>query len=133
MAQNLLLREQIDAGAELVREFHTYMPVRAAFWLTIPEDYYRYLYIATEGVDEGKLDLGYDEVLRLGQAMNSIYLDPFHVKLIGTQDSLAKAAVAKNERSDSEALGTRMGSHMFGGVFIEDGFLYPVNLQAAGR
>ncbi len=133
MAQNSLLNEEVVAGAELARQFNDYMPVKAAFWLKIHEDAQRYLYISTQGVDEGKLDLAYGEVLRLGQKMGSIFLDPFHVKLIGTQDPLAKAAQAMHDRFAGDNLGTRMGGHMFGGSFIDEGYLYPTNLEAAGR
>ncbi len=133
MAQDALLKEAIDDGADLARQFNDIMPVKAAFWLKVSDDEHRCLYLATEKVDDGRLDLAYGEVLRLAQQMNSIYLDPFEIKLIGTQDPLTKAAVHFNNRFPNENLGTRMGSHLFGGVNIDDGYLYPSNLQAAGR
>jgi len=133
MAAYSLLSEKVEAGGELARRFNTRMPVEAAFWLKTGDDDYEYLYLATDEVDKGHLDLGYGEVRRISDQLQSIYLDPFLVKLIGKDDPLTKAAVAKNNRFGNDNLGTRMGSHMFGDTFIEYGYLYPQNLQAAGH
>jgi hypothetical protein len=40
--------EEIDAGAELVREFEKYAPVTVAFWLKESDDEHRHLYIASD-------------------------------------------------------------------------------------
>jgi len=74
-----LVSEEIDAGAELAREFDKFKPVSAAFWLKASDDDQRYLYVASEEIDDTNFDLAYGEVLRLAAKMHSIYLDPFRV------------------------------------------------------
>lgn len=122
--------EEIDAGAELVREFDKYAPVKVAFWLKASDEEQRYLYIASEQINDTNLDVAYGEVLRLAQQMQSPYLDPFRVKLIGAENPLAQAAAEVNRRYPGH-LATRFGGKTFGGVSVDDVYLYPSPLPAA--
>ena len=124
MDQGPLVIEEIEAGADLVREFEKYEPVTAAFWLKASNKELRYLYIASERIDDTNLDLAYGEVLRLADKLKSPYLDPFRVKLINAEDPLARAAVEINTRFPGR-LATRLGGKSFGGLSVDDVYVYP--------
>jgi hypothetical protein len=121
--------EEIDAGAELVREFDKYAPVKAAFWLKAGDEDYRYLYIASEQIDGANIDVAYGEVLRLADKIASPFLDPFRVKLLNASDPLAKAAAEVNERFAGR-MATRFGGRSFGGVSVDDVYIYPSLVHA---
>ncbi len=128
MDQVPLVKEEIEAGAELAREYDKYKPVKAAFWLKKSDDDRKYFYIASERIDDGDLYDAYGEVIRLTTKMQS--LDPMRVKLVGAEDPLAKAAADHNARFPSRKV-QRFGGTMFGGVFVDDVYLYPSPLPAA--
>ncbi len=130
MDQGPLVREEIDAGDSLIREFDKYLPVKAAFWLKSSDDEYRYLYIASERIDDNNVDLAYGEILRIAAALKSPYLDPFRVKLISANDALAKAATGIQERYPAR-IPTRLGGSSFGGTNVEDVFIYSPQLPTA--
>lgn len=121
--------EEIDAGAELVRQFDRFEPVKAAFWLKASDDEHRYLYIASDRIAHTNLDQGYAQVVRLANKMPTPYLDPFRVKLVGAEDPLAKAAVGINERFPGR-MATRFGGMTFGGINVDDVYIYPSPLPA---
>ena len=56
--------------------------------------------------------------------MRSPYLDPFRVKLIKGNDPLALAAVDMNQRFPG-SMPTRLGGASFGGLSVDDVYLYP--------
>lgn len=130
MDQGPLVIEEIDAGAELASQFDKYEPVKAAFWLKASDEQNRFLYIASERIDDKNFDVAYGEVLRLADKMRSPYLDPFRVKLVGAEDPLAKAAADINERFPGH-MATRFGGKLFGGVSIDDVYIYPSPLPVA--
>jgi hypothetical protein len=130
MDQGPLVMEEIDAGAELAREFDKYEPVKAVFWLKASDEAHRYLYIASERITDTNFDVAYGEVLRLVDKMQSPYLDPFRVKLINTGDPLAKAAMEINARFPGR-FATRFGGKAFGGLSVDDVYIYPSPLPAA--
>lgn len=128
MDQGSLVMEEIDAGEELVREFNMYIPIKVAFWLKASDDEHRYLYIASEQINDANLDIAYGEVLRLASKMNSIYLDPFRVKVISSHDPLAQAAEDIHKRHPG-IFPTRFGGTMFGGMSVDEVYLYPPSLS----
>ncbi len=65
MDQSPLVMEEINAGAEIVRQFENYEPVKVAFWLKASDDDHRYLFIASDKIDDTNFDIAYGEVLRL--------------------------------------------------------------------
>lgn len=125
-----LVKEEIEAGAALVRAFDGYKPVQVAFWLKASDDPYRYLYLASEQVDATNLNLGYREVVRLAAQIQSLYFDPFRVKLVNADHPLAQAAVEINRRFPSR-IGTRIGGSRFGGVSVDDVYIYPSPLPVS--
>jgi len=130
MDQEPLVREEIDAGAEFLRAFDQYAPVKAAFWLKVGDEGNRHLYIASERIDDTNFVLAYREVIRLANQMPSIYFDPFRVKVLNADKPLARAAAEINECFPNR-LGTRIGGGMFGGVFVDQAYIYPSPLPAA--
>jgi hypothetical protein len=124
MDQGPLVIEEIDAGAKLAREFDRFEPVKAAFWLKASDEEQRYLYLASDQIDDTNFDVAYREVLRLADQLRSPYLDPFRVKVIGGDDPLAQAAVEINRRFPGP-MPTRFGGKVFGGISVEDVYVYP--------
>ena len=130
MDQDSLVREEIEAGAELVAEFNKYSPVSAAFWLKPVEDDGWTLYIAPDRLDETNFDLGYGEVLRLTQQTRSPYLDPFRVKLIKADDPLAVSARSIHKKYPGR-MASRFRKQEFGGMSVDDAVR--ATMRTAGR
>jgi hypothetical protein len=124
MDQGPLVVEEIDAGAELARGFEKYVPVKVAFWVKASDEEQRYLYLASDGIDANNIDVAYGEVLRLVGKLQSFDLDPFRVKLVNSEDPLAKAAVEINRRFPGR-MATRYGGKTFGGASVDDVYVYP--------
>jgi hypothetical protein len=130
MDQGPLVSAEIDAGADLGREFDKRYPVKAAFWLKASDEEQRYLYIASDQINDSNLRMAYGEVLRLTRQMQSPDLDPFRVKLIGGENPLARAAVDIQRRFPGR-MGTRFGGKTFGGLNVDDVHIYPMPIPAA--
>jgi hypothetical protein len=130
MDQGPLVIEEIDEGARLAREFDRIAPVKAAFWLKASDEDQRYLYLASDSIDDTNFDVAYGEVARLTNQFPSLYLDPFRVKVIGGGDPLARAAVDINKRFPGPTP-TRLGGTRFGGITVDDVYIYPLPLPAA--
>lgn len=130
MDQMPLVTEEIDAGSLLVREFNKYAHVTVAFWLKESDDEFRYLFIASDEINDSNVGNGYVEILRLSQLIKSPFLDPFRVKLLNANDSLAIAAKKINERFPAR-LPTRIGGQLFGGISIDDAYVYPAESCAS--
>jgi len=116
--------EETEAGAELIRRFQEYMPVDAAFWLNPSEEGGWALYIASPQMDVANFDLGFAEILRLVHEMQTPYIDPFQVRLIGSDDPLAKAAIESNRKYPGP-MPTRFRGKSFGAVPVEEVYIYP--------
>ena len=124
MGQRSLVTEEIDAGENLVREFNGYMDVLAAFWLKASDEEYRYLYIAPSQLNDSNFKSSYEQVLQLIDKLHSPYLDPFRVKLIESDNELAKAAVEIQNRFPAR-IPTRFGGSTFGDVSVDEVYIYP--------
>ncbi len=116
--------EEIDAWADLIREFDKYAPVSVAFWLKASDDDHWYLYIASDQITDANLGVAYGEVLRLVGQTTSSSLDPFRVKIVSTGDPLAQAALEINQRFPGR-LATRYGGRYFGGITVDGVYIYP--------
>lgn len=124
MDQGPLVIEETDAGAELVRRFDKYSPVKAALWVKGSDEGRWYLYIASDRFDENTLDVAYGEILRLAAEMANPYLDPFQVKLIAGNDALAKAVSDIHQRYPGD-LPIRFSGKNLGGMGVEGAYIYP--------
>jgi hypothetical protein len=98
MDQSALVTEQVEAGAKFLDEFQKSYPVQAAFWLYGGEDGRWRLYIASEKITDDNFDTAYGKAARVARKIDDPWLDPFVVKLIRTDDRLAKAAVEVQRR-----------------------------------
>lgn len=124
MDTNPLVIEEIDGGAELIRRFQESMPVEAAFWLNPSEEGRWALYIASPQMNVANYDLGFAEILRLVREMRTPHIDPFQVRLIGSDDPLAKAAMEINRKFPGP-VPTRFRGKNFGGIPVEEVYIYP--------
>ena len=122
--------EEIDAGAKFAREFDRYEAVKAAFWLKASDEDQRYLYLASDRIDDNNFAVAYGEVLRLAGELRSPYLDPFRVKVISGEDPLALAAVEFHRRYPGPSA-TRFGGKLFGGLCVDDVYVYPSPIPLA--
>jgi hypothetical protein len=126
MDTNPLVTEEVDSGAELVGRFRQSVAVEAAFWINPSDDGRWALYIASPKFNNANYDPGYREILRLVQDMRTPYIDPFQVRLIGTDDPLAKAADEVIRRFPGP-VPTRFRGKNFGGIPVEEVYLYHLN------
>lgn len=124
-----LVMDEIEAGANLIRRVTPSIPLKAAFWLKTSEEDFRYLYLASDQVDEANFGQAVDQLLRIVRQRPSLFLDPFRVNLIGGDHRFAMAAAEINQQWPSK-IGTRLGSQPFGGSFVIDGYIYPTQLAA---
>jgi hypothetical protein len=129
MDQESLVIEEVDAGAEFVSQLEKRLPVKAAFWLKPADGGDWYLYIASDQVAPGNLDPGYREVLRVAQEHPSPYLNPFRVKVIPANHPLSQAASEIHRRFPGR-VATRLGNRIFGGIAVEQAYIYPAQIPA---
>lgn len=130
MDQGPLVREQIDAGARFLAEFDKYYPVRAAFWLKESEEGHWYLYVASDRITDENFDVAYEEVLRVAGHLKDPWFDPFQVKVIGAEHPLAQAALERLRHYPGR-MSSRLNGEGFGGVSVEEIYLYPSPVPAS--
>ena len=106
------------------------MPVEAAFWLNPSEEGGWALYLVSPKMDLAKYDRGFAEILRLVREMNTPYIDPFQVRLIGSDDPLARAAVEANRKYPGP-MPTRFRGKSFGGIPVEEVYIYTMKHLAS--
>ena len=124
-----LVKEEIDAGRELVRRLNHYRPVKAAFWLKASDKPNHYLYIASERIEGATLELDYHQVSQVMREMQNPDLDGFRIKVVAADHPLAREAIQTAERFPM-VTGRRTGGGPFGGVFTDDVYIYPLPLPA---
>ena len=124
MGAELLVNEQIDAGAAFVREFNDYVSVSVACWVIPADSDDAFLYIASDGIDDNNFDVAYGEVLRILNGKPSLWLDPFQIKLINSSDPIAQDAIRIRDRYPAPAV-TRYGGTSIGGTSIDGACIYP--------
>ncbi len=130
MDQGPVVSEQINAGARFLAEFQKYAPIQTAFWLKDSEEPTRYLYVASEQINDENIGDGYDEVIRIAQALQDPGLDLFKVKLIGADHPRAKAALDLRRRYPGQTP-VRVFDRIFGGMSVEEVYIYPTPLPVA--
>lgn len=120
-----LVTQQIDAAARFVHEFAKYTPVQAAFWLKATEDNQWFLYVAGDQINDANFDAAYGEVLRITSKTPDPWLDPFQIKVIGTDDPLAKDVIEMQKKYPGP-LPTRYHGRQLGGLSIDEAYVYPL-------
>lgn len=127
-----LVTEQIEAGAVFLREFDKFAPVRVAFWLKESERRYWHLCVASDEITDDNLDQAYREVIRIGAELRDPWFDPLRVKVIGSDDTLAKAALTRQRPYPGRTL-PRVYDTLFGDVMADEVYIYPLPIPATGR
>jgi hypothetical protein len=93
MGEAALVAEAVAAGQEFVRRFGAVIPVAAAYWQTRPEaDGWKFV-IASDRFVSGRVGTAYADVIRIANELNSPYLDPYQVELVGLHDRTARAVL----------------------------------------
>ena len=112
-----------------LEQLNSYRPVRASCWLREDEDVERYLHVALEGRTTENSGLAYSEVLRIARALKGHYIDPYRVKLIGTDHPVAKALLELYRRYPGR-IPSRLDGRIFAGTAVAELYVYP---QPAGK
>ena len=132
MDKGPLVDEEIAAAARFLGEFTKSYPVQCAFWLKEGEHHNWKLYIVSEQITDENFDDAYGEVVRIAGAIQDPMFDIFQVKVIGTDDPLAKAALAMRQRYPSRTP-IRFRDTIVGGAHVEDGYIYPSPLPVPAQ
>ena len=123
MDKTPLVRDEIEAGEEFIKKMNDYRPVKAACWLRSSDDEERYLHVARDGLTARNAGLAYVEVLRIEGELKDHYLDPFRIKLIGTDDPLARAVVEVYRRYPGRS-SSQFHAPVLGGVPVAEVYIY---------
>lgn len=129
MDQRILVTEETSAGSELIQRLNSTLPIQAAFWLKDADEGQWYLYLASDQLADGGVREGYGRVIEAHNAKPNIYLNPMRVKLISLNDPMAQKALEIYERYPEYAP-TFLGARNFGGLSIEEGYLYPQSIMS---
>ena len=125
MGQEFLVIEQIDAGADFLRQFNDYAPISVACWVKPADSDNLFLYIASDEIDDGNIGVAYGEVLRRLHASGSQWLDPFQIKLVNSSHPIARDAIAVRDRRFVPQIPTRYNASSLGGLAIDGAYIYP--------
>jgi hypothetical protein len=124
MDQELLVNEQIAAGATFIRDLNDGIAVSVACWVKPAESYSQYLYIASDDINDANIRDAYGEVARRYQNSRSPWLDLFQIKLINSSDPIARDAMAYRDRFPT-TVGMRYPGTSIGGLGIDEAYIYP--------
>lgn len=124
MDYSQLVTEQIDAGREFAAQFDaTCRPLKAVFWLKNDEESPWRLYLASDEIDDNSFDVAYGEVHRLLHQSDHRWLDPFQIRVIGTEDRIAAAVLDILHRYPG-SLDTRLHNLRSGSLSVNDAYIY---------
>jgi hypothetical protein len=138
MDQDTLVNEQIDSGKSLIDELNKAgFELQVAFWAKPSDEGQWFLYLSSPYVDEKGPAAAYRLVLSTVRNNPSLRINPFEIKVIGTNDSIAEAAMVVTKRKfpsspfavrnpKPEPGMTRYGGSTLGGVDIDGAFIYPL-------
>src|SRR5690606_12304189 len=98
---------------------------RAAFWLKSGDDSLRYMYIASDDVNEGGTREGYAVLRSIMDTIEKKDFNRYRINLIPSNHPLAQEAI-QMAQAFPEATDCRFGRQMFGNVYAEDGYLYAI-------
>lgn len=130
MDKSPLVTEQLSAGEWLIREFSKTIPVQAAFWLRERDSDEWYFYLASDQINDSNFDHAYGEVLRIVRPLQSLWIDPFQVKVIGLDSPVAKAALDVMRKFPGR-IPTRYHGRHFGNLSVDEAYIYALPLPAS--
>ena len=137
MDQDLLVMDWIDSGKRLIEALaREGFEVGVAFWARLTEDGRWYLHVASRFVDDKGQRAAYRLLHDTLRKTADIWIDPFDIRVIGMNDSLAEAALdlIKPKVPDSPFAVrnprpypgmTRFGGSSLGGISVEGAYIYP--------
>jgi hypothetical protein len=139
MDQDTVVTEQTERGKRLIEALTIAgFEVRVAFWAKPTDDGKWFLYLVSPIVDEQGPAVAYRFVIDLLRRTPNLWIDPFEVKVVGVNDSLAQAALAKAADSLFAVWNpkpypgmTRFGGSVLCGVSIDGAYFYPPAQPAA--
>jgi hypothetical protein len=132
-----MVNDRLENGRLLVEHLrHSGFEVAAAFWAQLSEEERWFLYLASPVVDRQGQAAAYRTVYTAIQRMPELGIEPFEVRLVGTDDAMAKAAMeAIRPRMASGPFAvpnpkpypglTRFGGASLGGVSVDGVYIYP--------
>jgi hypothetical protein len=124
MDQGPLVTEEIEGAAKFLAAFGKQVPIRVAFWLKDSEEGLWFLYVASDEITDENFDVGYGKVARVARSIIDPWFDHFRVKLLGMDDPLAMAALELSRRHPGR-VPLRFRDSSFGGMSVEDAYIYP--------
>ncbi len=130
MDKKPLVVEQLDAGEKLIRQFTQVFPVQAAFWLRERESDEWYLYLASDQITDGNSRAAYGEVLQIVKPGQSLWINPFQVKVVSADSAVAKAAVNLISKYPGK-IPTRYQGRHFGDLSVDEVVIYPLPLPVS--
>jgi hypothetical protein len=131
MDQELLVEQEINAGAKFLVEFGKFAPVKIAYWSQDSENTPWYLHVASERIDDTNRRAAYGEVNRIGRQLQDPHLDPFRVKLTGADDPVARAVFEYQSRFPAHRLPTHYRGFDLAHVGINEAYIYPLQLAVS--
>ena len=138
MDQDSVVSEQTESGERLIKALaENGFEVRLAFWAKPTDAGKWYLYLASPIVDEKGPAVAYRLVHDNLRKMPDVWIDPFEIKVVGLDDSLAEAALEVMRpkipsspfaaRNPNPYPGmTRLGESTLGGVSFDGAYFYPL-------
>jgi len=129
--------DELDSGRKLVEHlFSNGFDVPLAFWVKETDAGQWFLYLASPVVDHMGPAAAYRVVLPVVENMPELGIDPFAIKVVGVNDSMAAAArdLIRPKVPDSPFAApnpkpytgmTRFGGSTLGGVSIDGAYIYP--------
>ena len=124
MDKAILVNEQIDAGRDFAEAFNNYQTVDVLFWLNPAESSEWELYLASPAINDSNFDVAYGEVLRLVGSGKQMWLDAFQIKLLSSDDALAKKVKEIRDRHPASNA-TRYNGTSIAGIPIGAAYIYP--------
>ena len=126
MDQATLVEHQIDDVPKLIDQLkRDNFDVKAAFWLYTSEADQWFLYLVSEIVDQLGTTAAYKIVYGSMRRMAGLWINPFEVKLVGSDDPIAKAVVDFQAQMHAP-VPTRVRASRLGNIYIDNAYIYPV-------
>jgi hypothetical protein len=130
MDQETLVSLQSESGRQLIAALVPHgFDVLVAFWAKPTDDGKWFLYLASRVVDDKGPAAAYRLVHGILRKSPDLYIDPLEIKLIGSNDSLARAALELTNQQQYRGMTRYYGSSL-GGVSIDGAYIYPPSQPA---
>lgn len=140
MDQNFLVIEQQDRGKDLIRLLSgAGIDITVAFWAKPSDEGNWYLYLSSPCVDKNGQKDSYRRINNVLRSNPRIGFRPSEIRVIGSKDPLAQAALAKlwpliptgsfavNSPPPFRGM-TVLGESMIAGMSVDGAYIYPTNV-----